>query len=143
MLSESPSARSEIRVSWPSVLALLATAGLTALPALVDLIEHLQATRSPGLAPWALISLGVAALELAYIPYLTQFARRAAYRVVAIVLLAVAMACALLLGVAMLSGVDGRVVGWLGLSNSLPSARLWCAVLTVASTLSALVVGRR
>lgn len=122
---------------------LLATAGLTALPAVADLIEHLQTPRSPGLAPWALASLAVAALELAYIPYLAQFAHRAAFRVVAVGLLAAAMSCALLLGIAVLSDVDGRVVGWLGLRNVLPAARIWCAVLTFATTVAALVVGRR
>lgn len=123
-------------------MALLTTAALTALPAIVDLIDHLQSPRSPGLAAWSVLSLAIATLELSFIPYLAQWAHRAAFRFVAVTLLLLAMAFALLLGIAVLSGIDGRIVGWLGLAQSLVVTRLWSALLIATTTVAALITGR-
>jgi hypothetical protein len=127
---------------WPWTACLLVGAALGGGPALADLIDHLRAKQSTGLAPWVTLSLGMAALEFAYWIFLLQIRQRIAFHCVAAALLIMAMANASLLGVSLLAGVDNAILAFLGLNVSLANTRLACFLLTSIHSLGALAVER-
>jgi hypothetical protein len=127
---------------WQWTVSLLLGATLSGGPGLADLIAHLRSPQSTGVPPWVALSLGLAALELAYLVFLLQVRQRAAFRCVAAVLLAMAMASASLLGVSLLASVDNPLLVYLGLNVSFANTRLACFLLTSIHTIGALAVER-
>ncbi len=127
---------------WPWTACLLGGAAIGGGPALADLIDHWRSSQSAGLPPWVALSLGVAALELAYWVFLLQIRQRVAFHCVAAALLLMAMATASLLGVSLLAGVDNPILAFLGLNVSLGNTRIASFLLTSVHSLGALAVER-
>jgi hypothetical protein len=127
---------------WPWTISLLAGATLGGGPGIADLVEHLRSPQSTGLSPWVALSLGLAALEIAYLFFLLQIRQRVAFRCVAAALLAMAMGSASLLGVSLLASSDNVLLSYLGLNVSLPNTRIACLLMTGVHTVGALAVER-
>jgi hypothetical protein len=127
---------------WPWTISLLAGATLGGGPGIADLVEHLRSPQSTGLSPWVALSLGLAALEIAYLFFLLQIRQRVAFRCVAAALLAMAMGSASLLGVSLLASSDNVLLSYLGLNVSLPNTRIACLLMTAVHTVGALAVER-
>ena len=127
---------------WPWTISVLAGATLGGGPGIADLVEHLRSPQSTGLSPWVALSLGLAALEIAYLFFLLQIRQRVAFRCVAAALLAMAMGSASLLGVSLLASSDNVLLSYLGLNVSLPNTRIACLLMTGVHTVGALAVER-
>jgi len=127
---------------WLGLILLFFASAL--LPAIVDVVEHFRATKSTGVARWALCLLLAGLLQFGQLVYLFQLPDFSSLRVVALNLLIAAMCYALLLGVSLLVGTDSGIVQYFELGESLRGGlvRLWTLVMTSGSSVAALFAGR-
>lgn len=125
-------------------LAIVTLALLTALPAVTDLIEHLRAAKSPGIAGWAGASLLVALVQVALAVYAVQLPDASALRLIAAALLVVSMSYAGLLGLTLFASPDARFIRWLELSEAQyhGTARWYCFAMASAASGLTFLIGR-
>jgi hypothetical protein len=123
----------------------LAAAALFGLvPAGLDVVRHLQAVDSAGVARWAWMLLLISAIQLAYALYLVQLPDWASVRVVSIVTLSLATGYAMLLGNLLLAERQGQLIRLLELTGraSQNRAAFWCLIMLSISILLAYFSGR-
>jgi hypothetical protein len=123
---------------------LAAAAFFGLVPAGLDVVRHLQAVESAGVARWAWILMLIGGIQLAYAIYLVQLPDWASVRVVSIVTLSLATGYAMLLGNLLLAERQGQLIRLLELSGrvSQNQAALWCLILLSISILLAYFSGR-
>lgn len=125
-----------------AAVAVVAILGM--LPGLWDIVDHLRADSSPGIAPWAQVLCWVSCVQLVYCIYLVQLPDFSAVRVVAFVTLLIAAGYAMVLGLALLAKDQSQLVRALQLEDQLRGGRAtaWCFLMLCILSLLAYVAGR-
>lgn len=125
-------------------IALILTAFFGAIPAIMDIIQHLRTIDSPGVSRWAFALLLASGIQLAYAIYLVQLPDWGTAWVVSLVTLVMATAYAMFLGIAILAREDNLIIQLLGLAGSGygKKAAGWCLIMLSISSLLAYFSGR-
>jgi hypothetical protein len=123
-------------------LALAALFG--AVPAVLDMVAHVQAVESAGISRWAWVLLLTSGIQLAYAVYLVQLPDWSSVWTVSIVMLAFATAYAMLLGLLMLADNQSQLVRFLELTDARASHKApgWCLIMLSICSLLAYFCGR-
>jgi hypothetical protein len=126
-------------------MGLSATALVGMAPALGEVVEHLRAEHSPGVAPWAHLVLWVGVIQLSYAIYLIQLADWSSAWMTAHASLLVSAFYAMGLGVGLFSGrqASGAIVA-LGLTDRHHTGQLtgWCLIMLSLTLLVTYFLGR-
>ncbi len=126
-------------------IGLSATALVGMAPALWEVVEHLRADKSPGVAPWAHLVLWVGVVQLSYAIYLIQLPDWSSVWMTAHASLLVSAFYAMGLGIGMFSGrqASGAIVA-LGLADRQHTGQLtrWCVIMLSLTLLVTYFLGR-
>jgi len=115
-----------------------------AAPSFYEIVEHLGATTSAGVARWAFALMALAALHVAYAVYVWQVPDWGSVFVVALLELGQAMVLAFALGLLLASKTEHALAQWFDLADAARSdlARLWCFFALALSSAIAFLSGR-
>jgi hypothetical protein len=136
--------REKKSVVYQLAAALMLAAGLSTLPAVLDVIDHFRVARSAGVAPWALLLLLIACVQMAYALYLAQLPDWSTLWVASLLTLSVATLYAMLLGVFLLADANNQLIQLLKLDTQLQGHRAaaWCLLMLTVFCLLAYAQGR-
>ncbi|MDP6467873.1 MAG: hypothetical protein QF918_09045 [Pirellulaceae bacterium] len=125
-------------------VSLAAVAAISAIPAIMDIIDHMRAEASLGVARWAYLVLMLAALQGAYSAYVYQLPDWSTVWVVTIVTLVIATGYAMMLGLTFITHGDAWLVRILDLGDVFRGGRdsLWCFVMLCLTSLISYFSGR-
>ncbi len=125
-------------------ISLAAVAAISAIPAIMDIIDHMRAEASLGVARWAYLVLMLAALQGAYSAYVYQLPDWSTVWVVTIVTLVIATGYAMMLGLTFITHGDAWLVRILDLGDVFRGGRdsLWCFVMLCLTSLISYFSGR-
>ncbi len=124
-------------------IGLILAALFGAIPAVMDVVEHLRTVDSPGVSRWAYALLLLSGIQLAYAVYLIQLPDWSTVRVVSMVTLVLATVYAILLAVTTLATQDHQIIQFLELADKFgKKATGWSVILLGISSLLAYLSGR-
>lgn len=125
-------------------LALAAAALFGSGPAVWDVLQYSQAAAGGFVARWALVSLALAGVQIAYAIYFAQLPDWLSGWVVTLVALAVAALYAGMLGVTLFAGPESFLIRVFDLSDALANGRaaMWCLCMTTIMASLAFFAGR-
>ncbi len=125
-------------------ISLAAVACISAIPAVMDIVDHLRSETSLGVARWAYLVLMLAALQGAYAAYVHQLPDWSTVWVVTVVTLVIATGYALMLGLTFITRSDAWVVSVLDLGDVFRGGRasVWCFVMLCLTSLVSYFTGR-
>jgi len=125
-------------------MSLLAVAAISVVPAIMDIVDHLRAEFSPGVARWAYLVLLLAMVQASYAAYVYQLPDWSTVWVVTLVTLLIATGYAMMLGLTFITRSDSWLVSLLDLGDVFRGGRasLWCFVMLCLSSLVSYFSGR-
>jgi hypothetical protein len=125
-------------------ISLAAVAAISSIPAIMDIIDHIRAEASLGVARWAYLVLMLATLQVAYAAYVFQLPDWSTVWVVTIVTLVISTGYAMMLGLTLITHGDTWLVGVLDLGDAFRGGRvsLWCFVMLCLTSLVSYFSGR-
>jgi hypothetical protein len=125
-------------------VSLAAVAAISVIPAVMDIVDHIRAEASLGVARWAYLVLMLATLQVAYSTYVFQLPDWSTVWVVTIVTLVISTGYAMMLGLSLIADGDGWLVSILELGDAFRGGRvsLWCFVMLCLTSLVSYFSGR-
>jgi len=125
-------------------VSLAAVAAISAIPAVMDINQHLSIEGSLGVARWAYLILMLATLQVAYSTYVFQLPDWSTVWVVTIVTLVISTGYAMMLGLSLIADGDGWLVGILDMGDAFRNGHvsLWCFIMLCLTGLVSYFSGR-